>query len=407
MTHNYSSFTAPNGIRYIHLPSSRVIAHALVLINTGSRDERINEHGVAHFIEHLMFKGTQKRNSFQILNRIESVGGDLDAFTSKEDTCIIASFLPKYFERALELISDILFQSTFPQHHIELEKSVVLDEINSYNDNPFELIYDDFEELIFNQHPLGRNILGTPQSIQTFNSSMMVNFCQRTYNTNQMVVCTAGNLEWEKGLKLFEKYFSTQAANVRTWKRKKFKSYTPVEKVIQKNTHQSHCMIGNAAYSFNHRDRMGLHLLNNILGMGSTSRLNLSLRERNGLVYFIESAYTTYSDSGILYIYFGTDKNKVGKTIQLIKAELKKLREVPLTKTQLNKAKQQFFGQLAQSFDNQESYAINMAKSFMVYKKIDDLETILEELRNITAHDIQRIANDLLDEDKLSVLIYE
>ncbi len=407
MTHIYSSYTAPNGIRYIHLPSNRFIAHALVLINTGSRDEKNNEHGLAHFIEHLMFKGTKKRNSFQILNRIESVGGDLDAFTSKEDTCIIASFLPNYFERALELISDILFHSTFPQHHIELEKNVVLDEINSYNDNPFELIYDDFEELIFNQHPLGRNILGTPHSIQTFNSSMMTSFCLRTYNTNHIVVCTAGNLEWEKGLRFFEKYFYSQPANIRTWKRKKFKNYSPVEKVVRKNTHQSHCMIGNVAYSFNHQDRMGLHLLNNILGMGSTSRLNLTLRERNGLVYFIESAYTTYSDSGILYIYFSTDKNKIGKTIQLIKSELKKLCEVPLSKMQLNKVKQQFYGQLAQSFDNQENYAINMAKSFMVYQKIDDMKTILEELKRITAQDIQRIANELLDENKLSILIYE
>ncbi|MCX7862233.1 MAG: insulinase family protein [Bacteroidales bacterium] len=407
MTHQYLSHTASNGIRYIHLPTQRVIAHAMVLINTGSRDEKKHEHGLAHFIEHLMFKGTRKRNSYQILNRIESVGGDLDAFTTKEDTCIIASFLPQYFERSLELLSDILFNSTFPEHHIQLEKNVVTDEIISYYDNPYELIYDDFEELIYDGHPLGRNILGTKESIQVFDSKMLSDFCLRTYNTNQMVVCTAGNLSWEKGIKLFEKYFSSQLPLLRNWKRKHFTNYIPREKIIHKQTHQTHAMLGSLAYSFNHKNRLGLHLLNNILGTGSTSRLNMTLRERNGLVYFIESAYTTYSDSGVIYIYFGTEKNKVTKTIRLIKEELKKLREMPLSPMQLNKAKQQFYGQLAQSYDNQESYAINMAKSFLVYKKIDSLEQILEELNKITSEDIQQIANELLDEEKLSLLIYE
>lgn len=407
MTTNYYSYTAKNGIQYVHLPSSRVVSHALVLLNTGSRDELLKEHGLAHFIEHLMFKGTKKRKSFHILNRIESVGGELDAFTTKEDTCLIASFLPEYFERSFDLISDILFNSVFPEQQIQLEKSVIVDEINSYYDSPSELIYDDFEEQIFDGHPLARNILGTSKSLDYFDQSMINQFRLRTYNTDQIVVCTAGNIDFEKGLKYFQKYFEPIQPSLRTWKRNSFKKYLPKEKIIQKNTHQAHCMIGNTAYSFSNKDRLGLHVLNNVLGVGSTSRLNMTLRERNGLVYFIESAYTTYSDSGVIYVYFSTEKKKLNKAITLVKEEFKKLCDVPLTKQQLNKAKQQVRGQLAISFDNQESYALNMAKSFLIYKKVDSFETILDELNKLTSKDIQRIAYELLNEEKLSTLIYE
>ncbi len=406
MTTNYFNYTASNGIRYIHLPSDRVIAHLIVFINTGTRDELKHEHGLAHFIEHLLFKGTKKRSSYRILNYIESVGGDLDAFTTKEDTCIISSFVPKYFERSFDLISDIVFQSTFPENQIELEKNVIIDEINSYYDNPTELIYDDFEELLFDGHSLGRNILGTKESLNTFTGNKIKEFCSRTYNTNQMIVCTAGNISWDKGLRMFQKYFEPLPANQRTWKRKSINKYTPKEKIIQKNTFQAHCIIGNRAYSFKHKDRLILHLLNNIIGTGSTSRLNMSLRERNGLVYFIESAYTTYSDTGVIYIYFGTDKENLSKSLRLVKTELKKIKETTLTKHQLIKARQQFYGQLAASFDNQENFALGMAKSMLVYKKVDSLEQILAELNEITAEDIQRVANDLFDEEKLTTLIY-
>lgn len=407
MTTNYFSYTASNGIQYIHLPTNRAVAYAIALLNTGTRDELNEEHGLAHFIEHIMFKGTKRRNSFQILNRIESVGGELDAYTTKEDTCLIASFLPQYFDRAFDLISDILFNSVFPEQQINLEKSVIIDEINSYNDSPSELIYDDFEELVFNGHPLARNILGNQISIERFNQKMIQEFCARTYNTNQIVLCTAGNINYDKSLKFFQKYFEKIPASYRNWKRKRFKKYLPSEKIIKKNTHQAHCMIGNIAYSFNHKDRLGMHVLNNILGIGSTSRLNMSLRERNGLVYYIESGYTTYSDTGVLYIYFNTEKPKLTKAIKLVKEEFKKLREIPLTSQQLKKAKQQLHGQFAFSFDNQETYTLNVAKSFLVYKKIDSFESILEELDSIKPEDIQRIACELLDENKLSVLIYE
>jgi len=404
---NYQTYQAANGIRFIHIHSQRVAAHCIVMINAGTRDELPNEHGMAHFLEHVMFKGTHKRSSYQIINRIEEVGGDLDAFTTKEDTCVYATFLPAYFERAIELLSDIIFNSSFPQKQLEREKEVIKDEINSYKDSPAELIYDDFEELIFDGHSLGRNILGTAESLKNFNTSSIHEFRQRTYNTDQMVVCVAGNISFSKALKYFEKYFSHISPNVRKWEREPFNHFLPQQRTIEKKTFQAHCMLGTLAYSFNHEKRLTLHLLNNILGgSGSNSRLNMALRERNGLVYFIESAYNTYFDSGVAYIYFGTDKEKLDKALNLVLNELKKIREVPLSTRQLNIAKNQFFGQLALSFDNQESLAMNLTKSFMVFNKIDDLPTIHQEIMKITTDDILQVANEIFAEDKLTLLKY-
>jgi predicted Zn-dependent peptidase len=404
---DFQTYTASNGIRFIHLPTQRLAAYCVVIINTGTRDEKEHEQGMAHFLEHVFFKGTEKRKSYHILTRLEDVGGELDAFTTKEDTCIYATFLPPYFERAMELISDILFHSTFPEKELEREKNVIVDEINSYNDSPAELIYDEFEELIFDGHPLAKKILGTESSIRTFTPEIIHQFCDRTYNTDQMAVCTVGNIDFEKVLRLFNKYFSGIPAKKRTWKRKAFKTYIPQEKIVLKNTHQAHCMLGTIAYSFTHKDRLILHLVNNILGgSGSNSRLNMALRERNGIVYFIESSYTTYYDSGVSYIYFGTDKENVDKAIKLINFELKKFCEKPLTKSQLSKAKKQFYGQIAISFENQENLAINLAKSYLVYNQVDDLDKIAKEIEAITSEDILRVANDIFAEEKRSVLKY-
>ncbi|MGQ9848091.1 MAG: M16 family metallopeptidase, partial [Bacteroidales bacterium] len=385
----------------------RVAVYCIVMINTGTRDELPHEHGMAHFIEHVMFKGTQKRSSFQIINRLEEVGGYLDAFTTKEDTSIFAVFLPQYFERAIELLSDIVFHSSFPQNQLEREKKVINDEINSYKDSPAELIYDEFEELIFDGHPLGRNILGTAESLKSFNTEAIYLFCQRTYNTDQIVVCIAGDIPYSKALNSFNKYFSVIPTNKRTWRRKPFKKFVSHQKTVVKNTFQAHCIIGTLAYSYKHKDRLTLHLINNILGGGSSnSRLNMSLRERNGLVYFIESGYNAYCDSGVAYIYFGTDKGKLDKALNLVFKELKKIREIPLSATQLKKAKNQFFGQMALAFDNQENLAMNLTKSFMVFNKIDDLDTIQKEIQKITAEDILRVANDIYCEKKLSSIKY-
>lgn len=404
---NYYTHTAKNGMKFIHLPSNRITSHCIVIINTGTRDELKEEHGIAHFIEHVFFKGTKKRTYLQILNRMEEVGGELNAYTTKEETCVYATFLPQYLERAMELLYDIIFESTFPEKQLEKEKNVINDEINSYKDSPAEMIYDDFEELIFDGHPLSRNILGTAESLRAIDKKMIETFIKRTYNTNQMVVCTAGNFDYEKSFKLFEKYFAQIPENRRTWKRLKFKKFKPQNKTYLKNTFQAHCIIGTLAYSFNHKDRLILHLINNILGgTNSNSRLNMSIRERKGLVYFIESAYNTYCDTGVIYIYFGTDKEKLDKVTEQILIELKKMREVPITESQLKIAKNQFFSQLALSFDNQESLAINLAKSYLVFGKIDNLDTIKKELNKINSDDIIRVTNDIFNEKKLSYLKY-
>ncbi len=404
---DFQTCIAPNGIRLIHLKTQRVAAYCTVLINTGTRDEKKNEQGMAHFIEHVLFKGTQKRKSYHILTRMEDVGGELDAFTTKEDTCVYATFLPIYIERAMELISDIVFHSTFPAKEIEREKNVILDEINSYNDSPADLIYDDFEELIFDGHPLAKKILGSQHSIQTFTTELIHQFYKRTYNTDQIAVCTVGNMEFEKVFLLFNKYFAIIPAHKRTWKRTPFNTYMPREKVIIKNTHQAHCIIGTKAYSFKHKDRLLLHFLNNILGgSGANSRLNMALRERNGIVYYIESTYTPYSDSGIFCISYATDKENMNNAMKLINLEMKKISETPLTHNQLSKAKKQFYGQMAMSFENHENLAINLAKSYLVYNQVDDLTTIAKEIESIRADDLLRVANDIFREEKRTIIKY-
>lgn len=404
---NFQTYKSENGIRFIHVPSSRVVSNAIVLINTGTRDERPDEHGMAHFIEHLIFKGTHKRSYLKILQRMEEIGGDLDAYTTKEETCIYSTFLPQYFERALELLSDIVFNSVFYEKQINLEREVIKDEIASYIDTPSELIYDEFEELIFDGHALGRNILGTEKSLDAINRSMIIEFYKRTYNTNQMIVCTAGNIPFEKVLSYFKKYFATHPENLRKWRRTLFKNYAPGQKEVRKNTKQAYCIIGNLAYSIKHKDRLTLHLLNNILGgNSSSSRLNLVMRERNGLVYFIESGYNPYTDAGVFYIYFSTEKKHLDKAINLVLNELRKLKEIELKQNQLERAKRQFYAQFALSLDNQENLAINTAKSLLIFNKVDPIEQLQKELSEITSFKLQQVANEIFNENKLSILKY-
>ncbi len=404
---NFQTYKSENGIRFIHIPSNRVVSNAIVLINTGTRDEQPEEHGMAHFIEHLIFKGTYKRSYLKILQRMEEIGGDLDAYTTKEETCIYSTFLPQYFERALELLSDIVFNSVFYEKQINLEREVIKDEIASYIDTPSELIYDEFEELIFDGHALGRNILGTEKSLDAINRSMIIEFYKRTYNTNQMIVCTAGSIPFEKVLSYFKKYFATHPENLRKWRRTLFKNYAPDQKEVKKNTKQAYCIIGNLAYSIKHKNRLTLHLLNNILGgNSSSSRLNLVMRERNGLVYFIESGYNPYSDAGVFYVYFSTEKKHLDKAINLVLNELRKLKENELKPNQLERAKRQFYAQFALSIDNQENLAINTAKSLLIFNKVDPIELLQKELSEITSFKLQQVANEIFDENKLSILKY-
>lgn len=400
--------TLSNGIRLVHYRIPGLVAHCGLILNTGSRDEKDPEHGIAHFIEHMLFKGTKKRKAYHILSRLEDVGGELNAYTTKEETAVHASFLKDDYERAIELISDITFNSVFPKKEIEKEKDVVIEEINSYLDNPAELIFDDFEEQIFLNQPIGRNILGTPESVKSFSQKKISDFISNNYNTRQMVFCSVGNIPDEKVLKLFKLYFSeivTDKSEVRTnepW------LYKPDSVTKKMNTFQNHCIIGNTAYDFKDKRRLGMFLLNNILGgQGLNSRLNLSLREKNGFAYNVESSYNPYYDTGIFSIYFGTDSQYLNKSISIAMAELKKLRTSKLGSIQLSKAKNQIKGYLARGYENHESLMLSLGKSLLVFNKIEPIEVTYKKIDAINASELLETANTIFEPSRLSTLIYK
>ncbi len=404
----YFSSVLPNGIRLVHQYVDSPVAHCGIIINTGSRDEALQEQGLAHFIEHTIFKGTLKRKSFHILSRLEDVGGELNAYTTKEETAIHASFLAEYYERTIELFSDILINSTFPDQELKREQDVIIDEINSYNDSPSELIFDDFEELIFEGHPIGRNILGTPEHVKAFTREDIRRFMARNYNTNQMVICSVGNISGKRFFHLAERFFSHLPENNRNFLRPKFEGNSAKIKSVEKETFQTHCLIGGLAYDVLHANRIGLVLLNSVLGgQSGNSRLNLALRERNGIAYNLESSYTAYSDTGTITIYFGTDKVNLEKAISLIKREIRTLQEKLLGDIQISKAKKQLIGQLAMSQENHEDLMLTLGKSFLIYNKMDGLDIIYRKINAITPVHIRNIANEILNFEKLSMLVYK
>ncbi len=396
-----------NGIRVIHHPTNSPVAHCGLIINTGSRDETDDEHGLAHFIEHVIFKGTKKRKTYHILSRIDDVGGELNAYTTKEDTYIYATFLKNDLERAVELLSDIAFNSTFPSKELKKEKEVIIDEINSYKDNPSELIIDDFEELIFHNDPMGRNILGTAESISTFNKGTIQKFMKNNYHTDEMVFCVVGEFKPNKIEKLSNKYFSHIPTNIRQHKRPSHIPYSP--KAIDKtmDTFQTHAVIGNVAYDINHPDRTALILLNNILGgPGMNSRLNLALREKNGIAYNIESIYSPYSGTGLFCIYFGTDDNNINKGLKIVEREMKKMRDTKLGKLQLHNAQRQLKGQITIANENMENLMLGIGKSYLLHNKVDSIEKVYDKIDNITSSKIIEVANEILDPKQLSYLLY-
>ena len=404
----YNTYSLDNGIRLIHKPASSLIAHAGLFMNTGSRDEGKNEHGLAHFIEHVIFKGTKKRKSYHINSRLEDVGGELNAYTTKEETCIHASFLKEDTERALELISDITFNSVFPEKEIEKEKVIIIDEINSYKDNPAELIFDDFEEMLFPNDTLGRNILGIPEALRKYKREDLLKFIKKNYHTDQMILSVVGDIENSKLEKLFTKYYNEIPAKIRQSSRKISNTYSPKFREELKNTFQTHCIIGNKAYSFVDDRRLILHLLNNILGgPGMNSRLNLSLRERNGCTYNIESSYSPYFDTGVFVVYFGSDKENLEKSLRLIQKEFELLRTKKLGEIQLSKAKRQLIGQIAISAEHNESLMISMGKSYLVFGRVDSLKEINRQIENISATELLEAANDILDNKRLSTIVYK
>ena len=404
----YQYHTFPNGIRIVHRYCDSYVSHCGIIVHAGSRDELDNEAGMAHFIEHTVFKGTHNRQSYQILSHMENVGGEINAFTTKEETCFYASFLNKYLERAIDLLSDILFNSTFPEKELEKEKDVVIDEINSYLDNPADEIFDEFEKLLFPNHSIGRYILGKPDLIMKFDERMIRKFIQRCYNTDEIVICSVGKIEFTKLVEIIGKYFSGIKPNRRKWKRSKFKGYKPFEKTVFKNTHQTHCLIGNVAYNNKDKRKNSLIMLNNILGgPGMNSRLNMNIREKYGFCYNIESNYTSFTDTGLFGIYMGTDNKNIEKTIHLVHKELGKLRDVYMGVLQLQRAKRQLIGQIAISYEQNLNEMLSMAKNYLVFNKVVTLEEINKQIEAITSQHLIETANHIFDPKKLSTLIFK
>ncbi|MGB4414305.1 MAG: pitrilysin family protein [Paludibacter sp.] len=404
---NYQTHILSNGLQLIHKPDKNAVTYCGIVVNTGSRDENENEHGMAHFIEHMLFKGTAKRRSAHIINRLENVGGELNAFTSKEETVIYATTLNEYFDRAMELVADIVFRSNFPQKEIDKEVVIILDEIQSYNDSPSELIYDDFEEMIFEHHSIGHNILGDPGLLQQYKTANAIDFVKKQYRPDEMIFFSMGDLNFKQVIKRAEKYFCSDIDFEAKAKRIAPQSYTPSRREIEKNTHQVHCMIGNRAYDLYHPDRMGMYLLNNILGgPGMNSLLNLSLREKHGLVYNVESSYQPFTDTGMWSVYFGCDPENADRCEQLVYAEFQKLMDQKLSDNALKKYKLQLMGQMAIATEHKENLALSLGKSYLRYGKIDNLDVVKQHIEAVTAERLQEIANEIFDKKQLTILKY-
>lgn len=400
--------TLPNGLRIIHEPSASKVAYCGFAIDAGTRDEGENEQGMAHFVEHLIFKGTRKRKAWHILNRMENVGGDLNAYTNKEETVVYAAFLTEHFDRAAELLADIVFHSTFPQNEIEKETEVIIDEIQSYEDTPSELIFDDFEDMIFRNHPLGRNILGKPEQLKTFRSEDAAAFTSRFYQPSNMVFFILGNFDFRKIVRRIEKLTADILPAEVENRRTPPPLYVPERLVVPKETHQAHVMIGSRGYNAYDDKRTALYLLNNILGgPGMNSRLNVSLRERRGLVYTVESNLTSYTDTGAFCVYFGTDPDDVDTCLRLTYKEMKRMRDVKMTSSQLAAAKKQLIGQIGVASDNNENNALGMAKTFLHYNKYESSESVFRRIEALTAEELLEVANEMFAEEYLSTLIYK
>ena len=407
---NYHVTTLANGLRVIHLPSVSPVVYCGIGINAGARHEASGEEGLAHFCEHTTFKGTRRRSALQILNCLESVGGDLNAFTNKEDTVFYAAIQREHFSRAVDLLCDIVFCSEYPQHEIEREIDVICDEIESYNDSPAELIYDEFENLIFQGHPLGHNILGTRQQVQQFTSLDAQRFTQRYYRPDNAIFFVYGDIDFSRLVKNLE--VRSERLEVREYPRPRplpqdiSLTSHPSPLTTENTHHQAHVMLGVQTFSYDDPRRMPLFLLNNMLGgPGMNARLNLSLRERNGLVYTVESTQVSYSDTGCWSVYFGCDHHDVKRCLRLVHRELDRLMQHPLSERLLQAAKRQLKGQLAIACDNREQFALDFAKHFLHYGHERSIAELLLRIDAITSTQIQDVAQQLFAPEKLQLLM--
>ena len=415
----YNTHTLENGLRIIHLPSVSQVVYCGYQIAAGTRDERRQaEEGLAHFCEHMTFKGTEKRNALQIINALEGVGGELNAFTNKEDTVFYAAISKEHLAQAVEILTDIVFHSTYPQHEIDKEVEVICDEIESYNDSPAELIYDEFENIIFEGHPLGHNILGKAEQLRTYTTEDALRFVRRHYRPDNAVFFVYGDVDFKRlcrimrneKLEMRNDDYQTSTEKNGLQSNHNYQLSSVNCQLITKDlaTHQAHVMLGTQAYDIHHPLRIPLYLLNNIIGgPGLNARLNLSLRERHGLVYTVESTMVSYGDTGIWSIYFGCDPHDVRKCLRLVRRELDKMMRKPLSATQLRNAKRQLKGQIAIACDNREQFALDFGKSFLHYGWEKDITHLYESIDQVTVEDIQKVANELFVTERLTTLIFQ
>ena len=456
----YNTYTLDNGLRIIHLPSDSQVVYCGYQINAGTRNEEPGEEGLAHFCEHVTFKGTERRKAWHILNCLESVGGDLNAYTNKEGTVYYSAILKEHIARAVDLLSDIVFHSVYPQAEIDKEVEVICDEIESYNDSPAELIYDEFENILFKGSPLGHNILGTAEQVRSFKTEDALRFTRKLYRPDNAIFFAYGDIDFKKLVKLIQKALgecpkgrelacSADCKSTETPTEERIAEETPTDEriaeetptgetpteemeagdanhkvqsskfnvqskvagqtiVMQKNTHQAHVMIGTRAYDVNDDRRMPLYLLNNMLGgPGMNAKLNLALREHNGLVYTVESTMVAYGDTGTWSIYFGCDEHDVKRCLRLVRKELDKFMQKPLSDAQLKAAKKQIKGQIGVACDNRENFALDFGKSFLHYGWEKNVDRLYEQVDEITAAQIQAVAQELFDKDRLTTLIFK
>lgn len=410
MNMNYNTHTLANGLRIIHLPSAQPVVYCGYAVGAGTRDEELGrEEGMAHFCEHITFKGTERRSSMQILGHLESVGGDLNAFTNKEETVYHAAVLKENIDRAVDLLTDIVFHSTYPQAEIDKEVEVIVDEIESYNDSPAELVYDLFENAVFGGHPLGHNILGTAEKLRRYTTADALRFTRRYYRPDNSVFFAYGDVDFARLVRLLERANTVAADEVCCDCKQSAATLPPyVAQHIEHHmdTHLAHVMVGTRAYDVHDERRIALYLLNNILGgPGMTARLNVSLRERNALVYTVESMAQSYSDTGLWAVYFGCDPKNVNRCLRLIRRELDKVMQRPLSDAQLRAAKRQIRGQIGIACDSRESFALDFAKSYLHYGWKKDVTALCERIDALTAADLQRVAQDLFAEERLTSLV--
>ena len=408
---NYNTETLPSGLRIIHLPSSSPVVYCGYQIATGTRDELPGEEGLAHFCEHMTFKGTERRNALQIINALERLGGELNAYTNKESTVFYAAIQKEHLRVAVDLLSDMVFNSRYPQGEMNREVEVICDEIESYNDSPAELIYDEFENILFKDHPLGHNILGQADRLRTYTTDDLQRFARRHYLPMKSVFFAYGDLDFHRLVALVKKSVPAfpDTPEKPDSPEKPDIPETPASHIVKElGTHQAHVIIGTRAYPANDPRRLVLYLLNNLLGGPSmNARLNLSLRERNGLVYTVESSMVVYGDTGVWTVYFGCDAHDVTRCRRLVRRELDKLMDRPLTRTTLATAKQQLKGQLAIACDNREQFALDFGKVFLFDGKEHHLDRLFSRIDGITAADVQQVANDLFAADRLTTLVFQ